>query len=749
MRDLLKHEERRAGSRANESAGMDDSLRHNTVERSRHSKIRFHFLDCAKRIVLRWPAPMAISVYLADLRHNFSGILANDCMPLGVAYMKAVMDRDLPEVHTRLFAYPDRLLAALEEQPPDVLMLSNYMWNEWLSFHFATVAKRLRPETLVVMGGPNIQLEPERQVAYFATHPEIDVYVLGEGDFLAADVVRHFLAADRSISRLGDGELESCLYRRPDGSVVRSEMRERDRSIDDIPSPWLGGVLDEFFDGKLAPLLETNRGCPFQCTFCVQGVRWYTKVHYFSKDRVRDEIDYIGQRIQRVCPSMGFLRIADSNYGMFERDIEISGHIGAARKRYGWPTYIDATTGKNRPERVIQSLEKANAGMVIYQSVQSLDEGTLKNIKRSNISREAYEQVMIHVRGRGLRSLSDLILGLPGETLATYLAGIDQLLDAGTNEMHLFQAMMLKGSELETAESRAKYRFTSRFRVLPKNYGIYAGEKVFDVDEIVVETDTLSFEDYLEARRYALTFSIFWNNSWFEDAAALAAAFGVTPSQWIRHMRAAMERDQGAVHRLLDEFVTETRNELFPSREACVAFYSEPRNFERLLSGEIGDNLIYKYRVFAGFFVWPDVCRMAMDSTRELLMGRGIEREMPGFGLLWDDFSRYVERKHTHGTTRDTLLAPTLAVLQHDVPAWLAAGMPRDVRSFRLPAARPFHFELTPEAARELDGLIRVWSTSLRGLTKGVTRMRSTALIRQCRPAAADRPDVEPAAAVV
>ena len=37
------------------------------------------------------------------------------------------------------------------------------------------------------------------------------------------------------------------------------------------------GVLDEFFDGKLAPLLETNRGCPFQCTFCVQGVRWYTK----------------------------------------------------------------------------------------------------------------------------------------------------------------------------------------------------------------------------------------------------------------------------------------------------------------------------------------------------------------------------------------------------------------------------------------------------------------------------------------
>src|SRR5439155_4727973 len=318
--------------------------------------------------------------------------------------------------------------------------------------------------------------------------------------------------------------------------------------------------------------------------------------------------------------------------------------------------------------------------------------------------------------------LSDLILGLPGETLATYLAGIDQLLDAGTNEMHLFQAMMLKGSELETVESRAKYRFTSRFRVLPKNYGIYAGEKVFDVDEIVVATDTLSFEDYLEARCYALTFSIFWNNSWFEDAAALAAAFGVTPSQWIRHMRAATTRDDGPIRALLDEFVTEPRNELFASREACVAFYREPRTFERLLSGEIGDNLMYKYRVIAGFFRWPEVCRLAMDSTRELLVGRGIEREMPDFDLLWDDFHRYAERKHTHGATRDTLLAPTVAVLHHDIPAWLAAGMPRDARSFRLPVARPFRFELTPEPARELAGLIEVWGTSLRGLTKGVTR---------------------------
>ena len=418
---------------------------------------------------------MTISVYLADLRHNYSGVLANDCMPLGIGYMKAVMDRDLPEVTSRLFAYPDRLSAALRDAPPDVLMVSNYMWCEGLSLHYARLAKALRPETLTIMGGPNIHLEEDRQVEFLRRHPEIDVYVLGEGDFLAAEVVRQYADAGLSIDALRRRPLPSCLYRGPDGEFVRTSMWDRRAAIDDIPSPWLTGVFDEFFDGKLAPMIETNRGCPFTCTFCVQGVRWYTKVNYFSKDRLREEIDYIGARIKEKSPTMGTLRIADSNYGMFERDAELSSYVGEAQRKYGWPTFIDATTGKNRPERIIESLEKVNGALVLYQAVQSLDDDALRNIKRANIKKEAYEQIMIHVRGRGLRSLSDLILGLPGETLATHLDGIRHLIDSGTHEMHNFQSMMLKGSEMETRKDREQFRFDTRFRVLPKNFGLYDG----------------------------------------------------------------------------------------------------------------------------------------------------------------------------------------------------------------------------------------------------------------------------------
>jgi hypothetical protein len=72
------------------------------------------------------------------------------------------------------------------------------------------------------------------------------------------------------------------------------------------------------------------------------------------------------------------------------------------------------------------------------------------------------------------------------------------------------------------------------------------------------------------------------------------------------------------MRKLVDEFLAETRAELFESLEACVEFYSREENFERLSRGEAGDNLMYKYRAIASFFSWPEVCAAALEATRGL-----------------------------------------------------------------------------------------------------------------------------------
>ncbi len=684
---------------------------------------------------------MSMKVFLGDLRYNYSGVLANDCMPLNVAYMKAVIDREDHEndIDARLFVYPDRLLHALQTEPPDVLMLSNYVWNEALSQHFFRIAKRINPKILTVMGGPNISLEPDRQLDYLKRHADLDCYLLGEGDFSAWYLLQSYLNAGLSIPKLGAEGIPSAVYRNPDGDATIDLTHPRHKEVEEIPSPWLTGIQDEFFDGKLAPMIETNRGCPFTCTFCVQGTTFYTKVHNFSLDRVKEEISYIARRIKQFSPNMGTLRIADSNYGMFERDIEISGHIGRMQREYGWPTFIDATTGKNRPDRIIKSVEQVSGALVLYQAVQSLEEDVLRKVKRQTIKLEGYKALEVHMRGRGLRSVSDLILGLPGESLATHTKALHTLLDSNIHQMHNFQAMMLKGSEMETLGSREMFQFDTRFRVLPKNFGVYGEETVFDTEEIIVATDTLPFEDYITARKLHLVSSVFWNDGWFEHVVRFARHCGIKNSAWWSRMLPSMERGNPAVRRFLDDFVEETKGELFSSREACVEFYSREENFRKLQNGEIGDNLMYRYRALASFYLWDAVCETAMGATAELLDENGAAAGIESFDEFWEDFSTYTRLLHASGCDRAGILSGARAMLRYDIPAWLAEKELRDPNDFRLPEAMPFEFRLSEEGRREFEHALDVWTTHIKGLSKLVTRINVNWQVRQCELAGEPR----------
>ena len=83
--------------------------------------------------------------------------------------------------------------------------------------------------------------------------------------------------------------------------------------------------MDNFLeDSRLAPLLESNRGCPFTCTFCVDGTDSRSKIYHKSVSRFEQELEYVATRYKGKM-----LTIADLNFGMYARDIEIS--IGIAR----------------------------------------------------------------------------------------------------------------------------------------------------------------------------------------------------------------------------------------------------------------------------------------------------------------------------------------------------------------------------------------------------------------------------------
>lgn len=668
-----------------------------------------------------------LKVYFADLRHDYQGVLSAEAMPLGIGYMKAVMDAELKDVESSVFAYPNDLERALIESIPNVLFLTNYMWNEKLSFYYARRVKEMNPSTLIVVGGPNIHIEDHRKIGYFEKIPFVDIYAIGEGDFYASFIVKSFIEDKLDISKLLKRNIHSSVYRQNGQNVIVSSVEPRSRNLDEISSPWLTGIMDKFFDGKLTPLFETNRGCPFTCAFCVQGTKWYHRVNHFSLERIREEIFYIARKVKEVCPEQKVLKLADPNFGMYDRDIEISSYFGETQRDYNWPLFIDATTGKNRAKNIIKSIEKVNGALVMYQAVQSLDEDVLENIKRKNIRLDTYEDVQVYIRGRGLKSNSDLILGLPGESLKSHLNSMAQLINSGTHKLNNFQSMMLKGSEMETLAFRSKFTLTSKFRLLPKSFGIYNDQLVFESDEIVVNTETLTNEDYITARKYHFVVSLFWNESKFESLVRFLNSLGFSNWDFLEHIFDFIEgKNDKQFDDLFQQFLAETKSELFNTEEEMVNFYTKENNFNKLVKSELGDNLVYKYRAMGSFWYWDVVCKIAFEVALKMILTLNqrvfLTSEFQNFLEEWRDFTTF---KFSFGTNVEELNGTYTRILEFNIPKWLNILDAEEWMSTKFQHPQIFYFNPKQENQTLFDAALKIWGYTLPSLPMLVRRIQA------------------------
>ena len=561
------------------------------------------------------------SVYFADLTHTAQGI-SNATFPLGISYVLAYANQQLGgELECRLFKMPLDLDRACQEQLPSMLCFSNYSWNLELAYNFASLAKKEDPNLVVVFGGPNFPTELLEKQDFLRRRSSIDFYVELEGEMGFVELFRELIKHDFDLERFKAARksIQNTCYLSDENLVNGATRRIID--LEEIPSPYLTGILDDFFDLPLVPLLETTRGCPFSCTFCADGLVSKNKVYRFDAKRTQDELGYIARRAKDVNE----LIITDLNFAMYGEDILTAKAIADIQRKYNYPTMVLAAAGKNKPHRTIE-VASIMDGWTLGASIQSTDPEVLSATKRSNISTSAYQELIDY--GNSLKNgktHTEIILSLPSDTKDKHFQSLKFAIDNNVNHVRMFQAMMLIGTEMASRATREAYGLVTKYRTIPGCLGFYSflGEDypVAEMEEIIIGSNSLSAEEYAECRVMNLIVETFHNNSIFEEIFALTRALGISEFECLLYLNDHTELYSPKIREIVDQFLEETTKDLFDNEEQAKNYVLIPEVMEHYIRGELGTNelLLHRAQLFTEF---NDTCRLLIDAVKGTLQGR-------------------------------------------------------------------------------------------------------------------------------
>lgn len=324
---------------------------------------------------------------------------------------------------------PSRLIADIVSTGADLVGFSTYVWNAGLIRRVLPVLRQLMPGAVFVLGGN----EAMGRAAHLVDPQWSNVLVCnGEGEKTFRALLLALLADDPALDGIGG----LSYYR--DGELHTTQPYHRIASLDEIPSPYLMGYFDRR-DFSVA-LLETNRGCPYKCEFCFWGGAVGQKVHRLTTDRVAAEIEMLGVNKARA------VYLCDANFGIFPADLEYARRFVAARQEAGFPRYVRYSSAKNNPDRAVEvATVLAEGGVLSVQplSLQSLSKRVLELAKRTNIPLETYYRLQTRTNELGIASFIELIWPMPGETLASFKDGIQQLCRMGAQAFSVYPLLWL------------------------------------------------------------------------------------------------------------------------------------------------------------------------------------------------------------------------------------------------------------------------------------------------------------------
>ena len=382
-----------------------------------------------------------------------------------------------------------------------ILLLSCYSWNTSFNIYLAKEIKKINPNCLIIFGGPDIDYTSLDKY----THSNKDLFINGDGEQLVKQILKKILNKDYDFLKIpGVTSLKS---------KDKSKYLLQDLNLSHLTLNF--NQLKVFSNKHEYKRLvwETNRGCPYSCSFCNWGSSTMTKIRQYKSSQVHSEIELFPElRIDNLL-------IADGNFGIFNRDIEIAEHLAKIKKETGYPNSIIYSEAKNNTlntETIAEIFYKNQLIPHVNYGLQHSDKSVLKQMSRTHILQEKQKKKITSLQQKNIPISTSIILGSPGDNFKKLSSLFNYLIEAKLDgEYRWFLWQLVPGSPAY----KKSYRKEHKIKCVSRPTSTYRRKKNsintahVNLTEYIVSTYSYSISEWLDMYFLCCFMEVFHNSS--------------------------------------------------------------------------------------------------------------------------------------------------------------------------------------------------------------------------------------------
>ncbi|QQZ08138.1 B12-binding domain-containing radical SAM protein [Heyndrickxia vini] len=396
---------------------------------------------------------------------------------LAIRYLKAAA---APEYNIELAEYTIKdpvmnIVSDLFTKKPDVLGFSCYIWNIEETIRVIQMLKKIMPELTIVLGGPEVSYDT---TYWLKRIPEVDFIVMGEGEETFKQLLNEIQEKKDFKQVHGIGYIEN-------EKIIINPIRNK-IDLRELPSPYR---FEEDLPhlSKRVIYIETSRGCPFNCQFCLSSIE--VGVRYFNREKIKDDIRFLMNHGAKTIKFVDRTFNISRSYAMEMFQFLIDEHTP------GTVFQFEITGDIMRPEVIDFLNEHAPKGLFRFEiGVQSTNDLTNELVKRRQNFEKLTRTVTMVKNGGKIDQHLDLIAGLPEEDYQSFRKTFNDVFALRPEELQLGFLKMLRGTGLRIRAKEHEY--------------IYMDHAPYEI----LGNNILSFDDIVRIKQVEDVLEKYWND---------------------------------------------------------------------------------------------------------------------------------------------------------------------------------------------------------------------------------------------